>query len=100
MQFKTPVTIEGAKPVDFKDDKTGRHYDYVTLYVRMPLDSSQGKNWGSAIDTFKWLDHTNIEKLKAHKAPLQCEMLVEAVSNGKETTLVCLDVVLPPLAKP
>ena len=95
MQFKTPVTIVGAKPVDFKDDKTGRHYDYVTLYVEMPLDQSQGKNWGNAIEVFKWLDHTNIEKLKTLKPPLKCEMLVEAVSTGKETNLVCLDVYLP-----
>lgn len=99
MQFRTPVTIHGAKPVDFKDDKTGRHYDYVSLFVEMPLDHSQGKNWGNAYETFKWMDHTNIEKLKAHKPGLKCEMLVEAVSNGKETHLTCLDVFLPPVQK-
>lgn len=39
MQFKTTVTIHGAKPVDFKSDD-GRHYDYVALFVEMPLDGS------------------------------------------------------------
>lgn len=95
MQFKSQVTIVGAKPVDFKDEKTGRHYDYTTLYVEMPLDHSQGKNWGNAIEVFKWQDHKNIEKLQLHKAPLKCEMLIEAISNGKETNLVCLEVILP-----
>lgn len=97
MQFKTPVIIVGAKPVDFKDDKSGRVYDYAALFVEMPLDHSQGKNWGNAIEVFKWQDHKNMEKLMGHKPPLKCEMLVEAVSNGKETSLVCLDVILPTL---
>lgn len=94
MQFKTKVVIRGAKPVDFKDDKTGRIYDYVTLYVEMPLQKT-GDNWGSALEIFKWMDHKNIEKLKMHKSPLECEMLVEAVSNGRETSLNCLEVYLP-----
>lgn len=95
MQFKTQVTIHGAKPINFKSED-GRHFDYVALFVEMPLDGSQGKNWGNAYETFKWLDHTNLEKLKAHKPGLKCEMLIEAVSNGKDTSLVCLDVFLPP----
>lgn len=95
MQFKSQVTIVGAKPIDFKDDKTGRVYDYVTLYVEMPLDHSQGKNWGNAIEVFKWQDHKNIEKLMSLKPPLKCEMMIEAISNGKETSLACLDVILP-----
>ena len=100
MQFKSQVTIIGAKPVNFRDDKTGRHYDYATLFVEMALASNDGNNWGNAMEIFKWQDHTNIEKLKQHKAPLKCEMIIEAVSNGKETTLTCLDVILPPVSKP
>lgn len=98
MQFKTKVTIHGAKPVDFKADD-GRHYDYVLLYVEMPLDSSNGKNWGSSFETFKWQDNKNIEKLRQHKPGFEAEMLVEAVSNGKDTSLVCLDVYLPSVSQ-
>ena len=98
MQFKSNVTIVGAKPVDFKDDKTGRVYDYVTLYVEMPL-AHNGDNWGNAIEVFKWQDHKNIEKLLQHKSPLKCEMMIEAVSNGKETNLTCLEVILPHVSK-
>lgn len=98
MQFKSNVTIVGAKPVDFKDDKTGRVYDYVTLYVEMPL-AHTNDNWGNAIEVFKWQDHNNIKKLPPYKGPLNCEMLIEAVSNGKETTLTCLEVILPHVSK-
>jgi hypothetical protein len=98
MQFKNKVKILGAKAVDFKTEDN-RHYNHVSLYCEIPLDTSQGTTVGNACEIFNWQDSSNIVLLRQHKFPLEADITFEAVTTGKTMKYVVKSVELPQVAK-
>lgn len=100
MQFKNKVTVLGAKSVDFKpDDGSGRHFNHVALYCKVPLKNTDGKSIGDACEVFNWQDNRNFVKLINHKFPIEAEVTFEMVTSGKTSSFVVLDVELPQVQK-
>lgn len=91
------VTLVGAKSTDWKSDD-GRHYDHVTLYTLIPMDTSQGNAVGQGVAEFKWQDSRNLVQLQGRKFPFEVTLELELVTTGRSQKQVLTNVILP--AKP
>lgn len=91
------VTLVGAKSTDWKADD-GRHYDYVTLFALIPMDTSQGNAVGQGAAEFKWQDSRNLVQLNGRKFPFEATLELDLVSTGRSTKQVLTNVILPPKA--
>ena len=97
MSQQMKVTIVGAKATDWKADD-GRHYDHVTLYALIPMDTSQGNAVGQGVAEFKWQDSRNLVQLSGRKFPFEVTLELDFVSTGKGQKQVLTNVILPPKA--
>ncbi|GGP24432.1 hypothetical protein [Silvimonas amylolytica] len=90
MRFKTTATVVGAKM--FKGEVDGQNYDSTTVFTLMDQDESKGTARGFAIADFKFPSSDLFQQLKALKYPIQAELELDQVSNGKtvKTVLVGL----------
>lgn len=98
MSQQMKVQLVGAKATDWKSED-GRHYDHVTLYVIIPMDTSQGNAVGNGVADFKWQDSRNLVQLQGRKYPFEVTLELDLVASGRGTTKqVLTNVILPPKA--
>ncbi|MDN5695177.1 hypothetical protein [Acinetobacter guillouiae] len=95
MSQQMKVTLVGAKSTDWKSDD-GRHYDHVTLFGIIPMDTSQGNAVGQGVAEFKWQDSRNLVQLQGRKFPFEVTLELDLVSTGRTTKQVLTNVILPP----
>ena len=97
MSQQMKVTLVGAKSTDWKSED-GRHYDHVTLFALIPMDTSQGNAVGQGAAEFKWQDSRNLVQLQGRKFPFEATLELDLVSTGRSTKQVLTIVILPPKA--
>ena len=97
MSQQMKVMLVGAKSTDWKSED-GRHYDYVTLFGIIPMDTSQGNAVGQGVAEFKWQDSRNLVQLQGRKFPFEATLELDMVSTGRATKQVLTNVILPPKA--
>ncbi len=97
MSQQLKVTLVGAKSTDWKSED-GRHYDHVTLFGIIPMDTSQGNAVGQGVAEFKWQDSRNLVQLQGRKFPFEVTLELDLVSTGRTTKQVLTNVILPPKA--
>ncbi|MFE8305934.1 hypothetical protein I9189_010800 [Acinetobacter bereziniae] len=95
MSQQMKVTLVGAKSTDWKSED-GRHYDHVTLFGIIPMDTSQGNAVGQGVAEFKWQDSRNLVQLQGRKFPFEVTLELDLVSTGRTTKQVLTNVILPP----
>ena len=97
MSQQMKVTLVGAKSTDWKSED-GRHYDHVTLFALIPMDTSGGNAVGQGAAEFKWQDSRNLVQLNGRKFPFEATFELDLVSTGRSTKQVLTNVILPPKA--
>ena len=97
MTQQMKVTLVGAKSTDWKSED-GRHYDHVTLFALIPMDTSGGNAVGQGAAEFKWQDSRNLVQLQGRKFPFEVTLELDLVSTGRSTKQVLTNVILPPKA--
>ena len=97
MTQQMKVTLVGAKSTDWKSED-GRHYDHVTLFALIPMDTSGGNAVGQGAAEFKWQDSRNLVQLHGRKFPFEVTLELDLVSTGRSTKQVLTNVILPPKA--
>ena len=85
MQMQIQGQIMGVKR--FSGQIEGKNFDYCRVIVATPLDSTQGNALGSATTEYDFGPSTNFEQFKAHQFPIDANLLVEVVTNGKTQKL-------------
>lgn len=90
MQFKTIMTVLGAK--SSKGDYQGKPYDSTTVFYK--ADLQEGDNFAGEVgEQIKWGTSENFKKIKDLEFPLNADVVLEQVSNGKNSTLIILDLI-------
>lgn len=85
MQFKTTLVILGAKAS--KGEFNGRPFDSTTVYYQ--ADLQEGENFAGQVGAeVKWGTSFNFERIKGQKYPFMADVVMEQVSNGKNTTTI------------
>ena len=85
MQMQIQGQIMGVKR--FSGQIEGKNFDYCRVIVATPLDSTQGNALGSATTEYDFGASTNFEQFKAHQFPIDANLSVEVVTNGKTPKL-------------
>ena len=85
MQMQIQGQIMGVKR--FSGQIEGKNFDYCRVIVATPLDSTQGNALGSATTEYDFGASTNFEQFKAHQFPINANLSVEVVTNGKTQKL-------------
>lgn len=91
MKFNSRVTITGIKSSKGTLEN-GTPYDSTKVYVQTDLDDSKGTGKGTATVEYTWGLSTNYETVKQLHFPLQADVEMEIVTNGRtqRTVLVSL----------
>ena len=97
MSQQMKVTLVGAKSTDWKSED-GRHYEHVTLFALIPMDTTGGNAVGQRAAEFKWQDSRNLVQLQGRKFPFEATLELDLVSTGRSTKQVLTNVILPPKA--
>lgn len=71
----------------FSGQIEGKNFDYCRVIVATPLDSTQGNALGSATTEYDFGASTNFDQFKAHQFPIDANLSVEVVTNGKTQKL-------------
>ena len=77
-RFQMPATIQGVFPTDFRDEKTGRHYNYTRLGVRI----DQEKGYGFTEENYKYGTHENCQEFKDVEFPADVILDVSLSNDG------------------
>ena len=77
-RFQMPATLQGVFPTDFRDEKTGRHYNYTRLGVRI----SQDKGYGFTEQNYKYGTHENCQEFKDVEFPAEVILDVSLSNDG------------------
>ena len=77
-RFQMPATIQGVFPTDFRDEKTGRHYNYTRLGVRI----DQEKGYGFTEENYKYGTHENCQEFKDVEFPAEVILDVSLSNDG------------------
>lgn len=85
MQMQIQGQIMGVKR--FSGQIEGKNFDYCRVIVATPLDSTQGNALGSATTEYDFGASTNFEQFKANQFPIDANLSVEVVTNGKTQKL-------------
>mgnify|MGYP003600165579 FL=1 len=85
MQMQIQGQSMGVKR--FSGQIEGKNFDYCRVIVATPLDSTQGNALGSATTEYDFGASTNFEQFKAHQFPIDANLSVEVVTNGKTQKL-------------
>lgn len=85
MQMQIQGQIMGVKR--FSGQIEGKNFDYCRVIVATPLDSTQGNALGSATTEYDFGPSTNFEQFKAHQFPIDANLSVDVVTNGKTQKL-------------
>lgn len=93
--MKQTVTLLGAKRS--KGTINGNSYDTTKVYVQTPMNDSVDTA-GFSVSEYNWGDSNNFYKIRDLNYPLQAEITVELVTNGKASKLVVQN--LEPVIKP
>lgn len=67
----------------FKGTVEGENYDSTTVFVRMRQDDSKGTAAGFVGQDMKFGTSANFDRLSSLSFPLDAEVEIETVSNGK-----------------
>ncbi|MCJ8163188.1 hypothetical protein [Acinetobacter zhairhuonensis] len=94
MSQQMVVNLVGVKATDWKADD-GRHYDYVTLFGLIPMDTSTGNAFGQGVAEFKWQDSRNLVQFQGRKFPFEVTLELDYVSTGRGQKQVLTNVILP-----
>lgn len=90
MLFKSTVVVLGAKAS--KGEYDGKPYDSTTVFFQ--ADLQDGDNFcGQVGESLKWGTSDNFEKIKGLQYPLQAELSMQQVSNGKSMVTIIKDLV-------
>lgn len=84
------VTITGAKRS--KGDMEGRPYDSTKIYVQTKMNEQNGEMIGFATTEYNWGLSDNFEKLRNYKFPIQANIDLELITNGKTSKVIVNDV--------
>lgn len=90
MKFRTEAIVTGIKCFDGTVE--GTHYASTTAYCLIDMDSSNKNAIGQASAEYKSDDTKLFEKLKTFAFPVNCDLLLEQVTNGKTTKIKLLDI--------
>ena len=77
-RFQMPATLQGVFPTDFRDEKTGRHYNYTRLGVRI----DQEKGFGFTEENYKYGTHENCQEFKDVEFPAEVILDVSLSNDG------------------
>lgn len=90
MRFKSTVVVLGAKAS--KGEYNNVPYDSTTVFFQ--TDLQDGDNFcGQVGESLKWGTSANFEKIKNLEYPLQAELSMQQVSNGKNMVTIIEDLV-------
>lgn len=84
------VLITGAKRS--KGEMEGRPYDSTKIYVQTKMNDQNGEMLGFATTEYNWGLSDNFEKLRPHKFPMQANIDLELITNGKSSKVIVNDV--------
>ncbi len=85
MQMQIQGQIMGVKRFNGQID--GKTFDYTRVVVATPLDSSQGNALGSSASEYDYGGSVNFEQFKGANFPIEADLTVEIVTNGKNQKL-------------
>lgn len=88
--MKQIVTLLGSKRSQGKLDN-GNTYDSTKIYVQTRMVDN-ADSAGFAVTEYNWGDSNNFYKIRDLPYPLQAEITLDMVTNGKTTKLVVTDV--------
>ena len=77
-RFQMPATIQGVFPTDFRDEKTGRHYNFSRFGVRI----DQEKGYGFTEENYKYGTHENCQEIKDVEFPAELILDVSLSNDG------------------
>lgn len=97
MQFTSKVKVLGAKC--FNDVVEGTRYDNTKIYVLTQMNEQQGTSVGFAAAEYQWGDSTNFQAIRHHQFPLDAEITIEMVTNGKTQKAVVTKLSVIPASK-
>lgn len=83
----------------FKGEIEGVQHDTTTVFVRMKQDETKGTAKGYVGQDLRFGDSTNYDRLQNHTFPLEADLEMETVSNGKGG-MKTIVVDLKPIAAP
>ncbi|ENV33007.1 hypothetical protein [Acinetobacter gerneri] len=90
MLFNSTYVILGAK--SSKGVFNGVQFDSTTIFYK--ADLQEGDNFvGEVGESIKWGTSDNFEKIKHLQFPLTADVVLQQVSNGKNSTLILKDLV-------
>lgn len=87
--MKQNVILLGAKRS--KGTMDGKPYDSTKIYVQTPMNDSVD-TVGFSVTEYNWGDSNNFYKIRDLTYPLQADITIDLVTNGKNSKLVVLDV--------
>ena len=82
MKFTTRVTVTGIK-ASKGTLENGNAFDSTKVYVDTDLDDSKGLGKGTATVEYAYGTSDRFHELKHNTFPLECEIELEIVTNGK-----------------
>ena len=82
MKFNTRVTVTGIKASKGVLEN-GNAFDSTKVYVDTDLDDSKGMGKGTATVEYAYGTSERFHELKHNAFPLECEIELEIVTNGK-----------------
>lgn len=88
--MKQTVTLLGAKRSKGTLDN-GQSYDSTKIYTQTAMQASSDTA-GYAASEYNWGDSTNFNKISGLHFPVQADLVLELVTNGKTTKMVVIDV--------
>jgi hypothetical protein len=90
MLFKSTIIVLGAK--SSKGNFNGVAFDSTTIFYK--ADLQEGDNFvGEVGESIKWGTSDNFEKIKGLEFPLSADVVLQQVSNGKNTTTIIKELV-------
>lgn len=69
----------------------GNAFDSTKVYIQVPMNDSDDTA-GFGVTEYTWGDSTNFYKIKDLQYPVQVELSLDLVTNGKTSKLVVTDV--------
>jgi hypothetical protein len=90
MKFKTEAVVTGVK--FFDDNVEGKHYQSTTVYCLIDMDESRKNAKGQATAEYKHESPALFRKLQDLAFPVNCELVLDQVTNGKMVKTIVLDV--------
>jgi hypothetical protein len=99
MKFTSKITVQGIKGSKGAME-SGQTYDSTKIYVQTELDDSKGMGKGTATAEYGFGTSEMYHRYKHLPFPLECEVEMEIVTNGKTQKTQILSLKPLEMAKP